>query len=121
MQTASNSNLEAIASAGLGIRNAPTPVGELLPPLNLRVELTSFHGQLDVRWNKVVGAKSFVVECAEVITGEDLVWVQVTVGGKLNHVAKQLVPGKHNAFRVACIGGSSGVSQWSPVVQRMAA
>ena len=121
VQQASNANPDAIASAGLMIRNAPSPVGVLLPPLGLTVNLTLIHGQLDVRWNTVSGAKSYVVECAEVIDGGDLVWVQVTVGGKLNHLAKDLIPGKHYAFRVASIGGSNGVSQWSPVVQRMAA
>ncbi len=121
VQTASNSNAEVIASAGLSIRNPPTPVGALLPPLGLRVELTTFNGELDVRWNTVAGAKSYVLECAEVIAGQELLWVQVTMGGKLSHLAKQLTPGKHYAFRVASIGGSNGVSQWSPVVQRMAA
>ncbi len=121
IQTASNSNAEVIASAGLSIRNAATPMGALLPPVGLRVELTTFNGELDVRWNTVAGAKSYVLECAEVITGEALLWVQVTMGGKLSHLAKQLTPGKHYAFRVATIGGSNGVSQWSPVVQRMAA
>jgi hypothetical protein len=121
VQTASNSNADAIASAGLMIRNAPTPVGALLPPLGLRLELTSFHGELDVRWSTVSGAKGYALECAEVIEGEALLWNQVTVSGKLNHVVKSLTPGKHYAFRVACIGGSNGVSQWSPVVQRMAA
>ncbi len=120
VQSVSNSNADVIASAGLMIRNAPVPVGALLAPLGLRVELTAFSGELEVRWNTVAGAKSYVMECAEVITGEELVWVQVNVSGKLNYVAKQLTPTKHYAFRVAAIGGTTGVSPWSPVVQKMA-
>ncbi len=120
VQSVSNSNADVIASAGLMIRNTPTPVGALLAPTFLRVELTSFSGELEVRWNTVVGAKSYVMECAEVIAGEALVWEQVNVSGKLNYVAKQLTPTKHYAFRVAAIGGTTGVSPWSPVVQKMA-
>ncbi len=120
VQTASNSNADVIATAGLMIRNAPTPMGVLPPPLGLRLDTTQLPGELDARWNKVSGAKSYALECAELVNGEPLMWVSASVGGKPGYLTKQLVPGKRYVFRVAAIGGSSGISAWSPLVERMA-
>ncbi len=121
VQTASNSNVEAIASAGLMIRNAPTPVGVLPAPLGLRLELTQVNGEILVRWNTVTGARNYVLEYAEIFSGEALAWSQAGVCSKLVCLVKGLTQGKRFAFRVAAMGGADGQSAWSPVVERMAA
>ena len=95
----------------------------LPPPLGLRLKVTQVHGELQVRWNTVTGAKSYLLEFAEIPTsgGGDLPWVQARLGGKLSYLAQGLIPGRRYAFRVAAVGGSTGSSAWSPVVERMAA
>ena len=106
----------------------------LPPPLGLRLKVTQVHGELQVRWNTVTGAKSYLLEFAEIPTsgggdlpwvqarlGGNLPWVQARLGGKLSYLAQGLIPGRRSAFRVAAVGGSTGSSAWSPVVERMAA
>lgn len=121
VEVASNGNPDVIATSGLPLRNPPSPVGQLPSPQNLRVLQSQSVGELVVKWNSVAAAKSYVLQCAEVVTGQPLVWQQVYVGGKFTSSQKNLLPGKTYAFRVASVGGASGLSDWSPVVERMAA
>ncbi|MBL9143909.1 MAG: fibronectin type III domain-containing protein [Verrucomicrobiaceae bacterium] len=121
VEVASNGNPDVIATSGLPLRNPPSPVGPLPFPENLRVVQSQSVGELVVKWNSVAAAKSYVLQCAEVVSGQPPVWQQVYVGGKFTSSQKSLVPGKTYAFRVASIGGASGQSDWSPVVERMAA
>ncbi len=121
VQMVSNGNSDVIASAGMAICNPPTPAGVLPAPLNLRLEVTQVSGELLARWDTVSGVKSFALECAEVIAGQPLAWAEVSLGGKLSFLSRQLIAGKTYAYRVAAIGGATGSSAWSPVVSRMAA
>lgn len=121
VEVASNGNADVIATSGLPLRNPPSPVGQLPSPENLRVLQSQSVGELVVKWNSVAAAKSYVLQCTEVVQGVAPVWQQVYVGGKFTSSQKSLVPGKTYAFRVASVGGASGLSDWSPVVERMAA
>ena len=67
------------------------------------------------------GARTYILECAEIIDNEPLAWTQIHVGGKLSCLVKQLIPGHRYAFRLAALGGADGRSPWSPTVERMAA
>jgi hypothetical protein len=77
--------------------------------------------QLLIRWFTVPRARTYTLECAEIIDNEPLAWTQIHVGGKLSCLAKQLIPGHRYAFRLAALGGADGRSPWSPTVERMAA
>lgn len=121
VEMASNGDPDVIATSGLPLRMPPSPVGTLPYPENLKVIQSQSVGELVVKWNAVSSAKGYVLQCAEVVTGGPLVWQQSYMGGKFTSAQKNLVPGKTYAFRVASIGGASGQSDWSPVVERMAA
>ena len=121
VEMTSNGDPDVIASSGLPLRMPPSPVGTLPFPGYLRVIQSQSVGELVVKWNAVASAKSYVLQCAEVVPGEPPVWQQSYVGGKLTSLQKNLLPGKTYAFRVASIGGATGQSDWSPVVERMAA
>jgi hypothetical protein len=58
VQMTSHGNADVIASSGMPICNAPTPVGVLPPPLGLRLEVTQVNGELQVRWNTVTGRRA---------------------------------------------------------------
>jgi hypothetical protein len=118
---ASNGDPDIIATSGLPVRRSPTPVGMLPWPVDLRLELTQTNGQLWVRWKAVPGAKSYLLQCTEVIGDQPVLWTNAYTGGKFSTYQKDLTPGKTYAFRVAAVGGSTGQSDWSPAVQRMAA
>ena len=68
----------------------------------------------------VRGARLYVAQIAEVVTGQSLNWNQIYSGGKPTFEAKSLEAGKTYAFRLAAMGGSTGQSEWSPEVRMMA-
>jgi len=92
VQMLSRGNADVIASAGLSARRPRSRLGTLPAPQGLHLLVTQISGELLVRWNKVPGARTYVLECA---------------------------PGQTYAFRLAAIGGATGRSAWSPVVYRM--
>ena len=92
VQMLSRGNADVIASAGLSARRPRSRLGTLPAPQGLHLLVTQISGELLVRWTKVPGARTYVLECA---------------------------PGQTYAFRLAAIGGATGRSAWSPVVYRM--
>jgi hypothetical protein len=118
---ASNGDPDIIATSALPVKRAPTPVGQLSWPLGLEVNQSNTPGELLLKWKAVTGARGYVLQCAEVVEGQPRHWVQVYAGGKPTSAQKPLTPGKVYEFRVAAMGGSTGQSDWSPVVSRMAA
>jgi hypothetical protein len=93
----------------------------LAAPLGLRLQVTQVSGELIVRWETVTGARTYQLECAELMDDEPLVWAQIHIGGKLSFLAKKLTPGQRYAFRVTALGGANGRSACSPAVERMVA
>ncbi len=121
VQLTSKGNVEVIASAGLSARRPRTRPGVLPAPLGLRLEVTQVSGEVLARWLTVTGARIYLLECAQIIDGEPLAWAQIHIGGKLMFLAQQLTPGQHYAFRLTALGGATGSSPCSPVVERMVA
>lgn len=117
----SNGNPDVIATSGLPLRKARTPVGQLPWPQNLKVEQSQIVGELIVKWAAVSKARGYLLQCAEVVADKPREWFNVYTGGKATSAQKPLTPGKTYEFRVAALGGSTGQSEFSPVVARMAA
>ena len=120
VQTESNGNTAIILSAAMPVRATPTPVGPLLPPMNLRIDLNGQAGVMILMWDRVVKALSYVVQCADATTNER-VWSPVKTANDRKLILTGMEIGKMYAFRVASIGGSSGQSLWCPEVLRMTA
>ena len=121
VEMASNGDPDIIATSGLPLRRPPTPVGQLPWPEALKVEQSQVVGELIVRWASVNAAKGYLLQCAEVVADKPREWVNAYTGGKFTSSQKSLTPGKTYDFRVAALGGSTGQSEFSPVVSRMAA
>ena len=121
VEVSSNGNPDVIATSGLPLRKARTPVGQLPWPGGLKVEQSQVVGELIVRWAAVGKARGYLLQCAEVEADLPRTWTNVYTGGKLTSNQKPLTPGKTYEFRVAALGGSTGQSEFSPVVSRMAA
>lgn len=117
----SQGDAAVIMSAGLPVRTGPTPVGLLPAPLALRVDLNNEEGVMLVRWDPVAGAKSYMLEVAEVVDNVAVGWSLRYVGGKFITRLTGMVVGKTYAFRVATIGGEGGKSAFCPEVWRAAA
>lgn len=120
VQTASNGNRNVIISSGLNVRSTPTPVGILPPPVNLLIELNGTPGLMLLSWGRVPYARSYVIQCSPADTMER-VWSPFKTSSSARLRADGLTLGKVYAFRIAAIGGSTGQSDWSAEVVRMAA
>jgi hypothetical protein len=118
VQTASNGNTNVIVSSGLNVRNAPTPVGQLSPPTDLKAELNGTAGVVKLTWKAVNRARGYIVECSPDV--QPRVFTQLTNTTK-PRAQKELVVGETYVFRVAASGGSTGQSYYSPEVIRGAA
>ena len=120
VQGASNGNAPVIYTSGFDVKLPPSPIGELPPPLGLRVDLNGTVGKMILVWSQVSKAKSYLLECA-VAGGPTLDWKLIEVGGKTTITLWNQVVGVTYVFRVAAVGGSGGRSAWSAEVSRTAA
>jgi Fibronectin type III domain len=120
VQSASNGNANAIISAGFEVRAAPSPVGDLAPPLNLVLTLNGTIGIMTLSWAPVEKARSYNIQVSEASTMERN-WKPFRTSSSTKQKIDGLEPGKVYAFRIAAVGGASGQSPWSAEVIRMAA
>ena len=90
-------------------------------PLGLRVDLNGTAGKMILTWSAVNGNNGYLLQQAIVVNGVVGPWELIEVGGKPTLTLNGMTVGVEYAFRVAAIGGSSGMSDWSTVVMRTAA
>ncbi len=121
VQAASNGNRQVIISSGLGVKNPPSPVGTLHAPLGLRVDLNGTVGKMILNWSAVKDAKSYLVQRAIVVNGVQSPWDLIEAGGRPTLTLNGMIVGTEYVFRVAAVGGSGGMSDWSAEVTRTAA
>ena len=120
VQNASDGDGTVILSSGFDVRSPRTPVGLLSAPTGLYITLNGTPGVLLLEWDSVAHSRSYVIQCspANTMTRE---WAPF----KTSSVAKLRIEGmslgQMYAFRIAAVGGSTGQSDWSAEVVRMAA
>ncbi|MBI3418000.1 MAG: fibronectin type III domain-containing protein [Verrucomicrobia bacterium] len=117
VQTVSGGKTEIILSAGMEVANTPAPIGPLAPPQNIQAFTSDNEGQVETKWDKVIGGSSYVVECA---TNPNGPWTQVVVATRANYTATGLVSGTKYWFHVRAVG-AAGPGPWSEPVVKMAA
>jgi hypothetical protein len=109
-------DVQNIIAVGFDAVRAPSPVGTLAAPGNLRLEYTGMSGELLLRFDAVKNARNYSVQSSESPNGpwedQDLSTTsRVTIGG--------LTAGKVYWAR-ACANGSSGASEWGGPATAMA-
>jgi hypothetical protein len=111
VENASDGDETKILSAGMSVRAKPTPIGALAMPSNLAATAGDKEGEIDLSWDRVTGAKSYIIEmCPEPITPTG--WKQVTVSTKSGFTVTGLTSGAKYWFRVLGIG-AAGQGPWS--------
>jgi len=130
---ATDGNGALIVEAGFDLVRLPSPVGELPAPANGRVMATDKDGQAVIRWNRVRGASSYVVEYrleAEPVRPAPLpgegdeptnrAGNELWKAGALTQSANATIVGLRSAtyylVRVAA-NGASGLSGWSDLIR----
>ncbi len=109
-EAAMPNNLEALSSVGLPLRAAPTPVGDLPAPANLRGAPRDIAGQVDLRCKTLKGAGSYEWECK--LHTDAGVWEKVKISLSASIRVTGLTSLTMYAFRVRGIG-SAGPGAWS--------
>ena len=110
-------DLAALVSTGFPLRSTPSPVGALPAPGNLRAEMATMPGSIDLTWNSVAGALVYKIQCME--HGSAGGWAEVKTQSQVTCTVTGLVSGKTYAFRVLAIG-PKGEGPWSDEAVRMA-
>jgi hypothetical protein len=106
----------ALLSGGWHLRDAPTPIGELPAPQNLRATGGDLEGENDLQWDPVYGRDTYIADCSADAAGP---WTQFYVGKKSSCTATGLVPGQLYWFRVRAVG-PLGAGPWSDIAQKRA-
>lgn len=105
-------------SAGIEPRNPGAPVGQLPAPGGLVATMGDLEGEIDLAWNRVRGASSYVIDC-RAYNDPTAQWQQAKISNKSSCTVGGLVSGKKYTFRVRAIG-SAGEGAWSDEVVLMA-
>jgi hypothetical protein len=117
VQNASGGDAVKIQSAGLDVRSPAQPVTALQAPQNLQAQFADNEGEVKTSWDSVLGASSYVVECA---TNPNGPWTQVVITTRTTHTLSGLTSGTKYWVRVRA-GGVVGYGPWSDPVVKMAA
>ena len=119
--------VESIAAAdpqlavdiGLEIRSPATSSSDTPPaPASLAATDGDFAGQIDLSWDTVAGARSYVVQCSP-DPPSDSSWTHACIATRSQVTVENLVSGTRHWFRVAAVG-TRGQGAWSNPVMKMA-
>jgi hypothetical protein len=107
-----------VTSIGLEMRDSPNSAQDVPPaPTGLTVTDGDFNGEVDLAWNRVQGARSYVVQCSP-DPPADSSWTHAKIATRSQITVKNLSSGTRQWFRVAAVG-TRGQSAWSNPVMKM--
>jgi hypothetical protein len=118
IEDAADGDEAKIRKAGFDVRADRAAVGALPSPTDLSATTGDKEGAIDLAWNRIAGAKSYVVEMttdAAAATG----WKSAGVCTKSSNTVTGLTSGQKYWFRVAAVG-ASGQGPWSDPAVRVA-
>lgn len=115
-EAAQPNNDAALSGTALPLRAEPQPVGNMPAPANMRATMGDQAGEIDLQWDAVYGAGSYIIECRDYnpATG----WSQVKMLSQSKATLTGLVSGKTYAFRVRALG-PRGEGPWSDEAVKM--
>jgi hypothetical protein len=111
VDSTSNGDEAKILSSGMSVKAKPVPIGSLPQPTALAATEGDNEGEIDLSWDKVFGARSYVVEYTpDPITPTG--WKSGGVSTKSSKSISSLQSGVKYWFRVAAVG-AAGQGPWS--------
>lgn len=119
VDSASGGSEEVILSAGMDVREPSVPTNQPpATPQNLNATAGDKDGEIDLSWDTVPGAASYIVQMSS-NPPTDSSWTQAAVGTASKQSVGGLTGGQKYWFRVAAVG-SAGQSAWSDPAVKMA-
>ena len=118
VQQTSGGDAAKIESAGMEVRDPSTPIGDLPAPTDLNATVGDHDGQIDLHWDHVRGAKSYLIE-KSLDPPTAISWSVALVATKSSASVTGLTSGTKYWFRVAAVG-AAGNSGWSQPAVKIA-
>lgn len=110
---------ELVLSIGFEMRDFPNTAQDVPPaPAGLTATDGDFSGEIDLSWDTVRGARSYVVQCSP-DPPTDSSWTHARVATRSQITVEHLTSGTRHWFRVAAVG-TRGQSAWSNPAMKMA-
>jgi hypothetical protein len=100
-----------ILSSGLEVAKKPSPPQDLTTPINLRLNKISVEGEVNLKWNPIKNAKSYMIQSTSTPQVETS-WDTFAVSTKASHKANNLESQSIIWFRIAALG-AKGISAFS--------
>lgn len=118
VETTSAGDTAKIQSAGMDVRAAGAPVGELPAPAGFVATAGDADGEIDLDWDNVRGAKSYQVQYSpDPITATS--WVNADPVTRSKTTVKNLTSGSKYWFRARAVG-AAGPGPWSDPATKIA-
>ena len=118
VENSSHGDPVKIQSAGMTVRSAAARIGALSVPTDLTATEGDKEGEIDLSWDRVHGAKSYVIQSTLSMT-DTPVWASAGVATKSSFTTTGLASGKRHWFRVAAVG-AAGQGPWSDPATKIA-
>lgn len=119
VETTAGGDEAMIRSAGMDTKAPPALPSDIPPPpANLSATAGDRDGEIDLSWEAVSGAKSYVIEQSADPPGPDT-WKHAVVSARSSQTIDDLESGKRYWFRVAAVNGL-GQSGWSDPAMKIA-
>lgn len=118
VQSKSGGDLVKIQSAGMDVRAEAAPIGDLPAPGNVSASEGDHDGEIDIHWNRVRGAKSYVVQYTTTPTTAAS-WVNGPIATKTKATVTGLNSATKYYLRVAGIG-AAGQGAFSELASQVA-
>jgi|ERR1041384_7213491 hypothetical protein len=117
VESVGGNNEQLILSAGMAMRLPAVATTEApTQPQGLTATAGDHDGEIDLSWDTVTGAKSYVIERSP---DPPTTWAHVGVSTRSNFTAQNLISGTRYWFRVAAVN-SNGQSGWSDPAMKIA-
>lgn len=119
VESAAGDNETLIQSVGMDVRAAASPSSQIpSPPANLAASAGDRDGEIDLSWDTLVGARSYVIEkSSDPPTATS--WSHAAVSTRSKTTIEGLTSGTRYWFRVAAIN-QHGQSGWSDPAMKIA-
>jgi hypothetical protein len=118
VESASGGDEAMIANAGMKVREEARSASDLVAPSGLSASVGDRDGEVDLQWDKVSNARSYIIERSEDPPSE-VSWKHDSVITRSRTTIENLKSGTKYWFRVAAVG-SNGQSGWSEPATRIA-
>ena len=118
VQNKSGGDAVKILTAGMDVRNPSEPIGNLPAPADISATEGDHDGEIDLHWNQIKGAKSYVAQRTTTPT-EAASWGNPTLSTKSKMTLSGLATGTKYYFRVAGVG-AAGQGAWSEIAVKVA-